>query len=145
MLETYANYVIIPITPVDHGSGRETIESNYGYYDSFIYTDKEETLAWFGDSENWRQLAYDSLCSEIDTLNMWLHGEVYIRCIEEFCGGAWNNADYVGGYYSDKWGDALYDELNEEQYTLHDSITKAVPSNMREIYKSFDEKYGLTA
>ena len=80
----------------------------------FIWTDKSRYDEYCGKSGDWKEEAVKILEYEVEEFDNYLHGDVYAtHCVEydleseDFDG----EDEWLGGYYSGKWGEALIDEL----------------------------------
>lgn len=125
MLETlYADddFLALPLYIYEHGDltiSTSDIVNPYGHWDSgmagFIWTDKDTFFRWYGQTDDWRDAAKRTMMSEVEEYDMYLLGEVY--CVQtapydideqDF---AENDGEVIGGYFSRKCGDDLYEYI----------------------------------
>lgn len=86
------------------------------YYQQFFY--------------NWKKVAYQDMENEVSIYDQYLTGQVYGIITEEFDTdtGTWEEQDSCWGYFSDKWGDDLIEEIASEYgitEELHDKAEAA--------------------
>ena len=111
----------------------------------YIYTDKKTIMQNVGGyyvgnnvdgrfikttERNWKKVAYHDMESEVSVYDQYLTGQVYGIITEEFDTdtGTWEEQDSCWGYFSDKWGDDLIEEIASEYgitEELHDKAEAA--------------------
>lgn len=104
----------------------------------YIYTDKKTILKMVGKfkndkgnyvkatERNWKECAYIEMRNEVNLYDTYIRGDCYGYVIEEFEDNEWTETDSCWGFLTDKWGDALYEEMMEScvgNYKLHDDLT----------------------
>lgn len=125
----------------------------------WIYTTKKEILDTCGSykndkgnyikvtDKNWKKAAYQWMIDEVKTYDMYLQGEIYGYILDELdmdCQSSvdsemhvleeddmeWDeDVDSCWGFFSDKWGDELIEEIVKDgigDYPLYDSVTELV-------------------
>ena len=91
----------------------------------WIYVSKEKVMEegiqvrkndrWVkANSKNWKEAAERILEGEVKLYDQYLQGECYGWIIEEWNGDDWDYKDSCWGYFSDKWGNELIEELKCE-------------------------------
>ena len=121
LLEDHADIVILPVYGYEHSGFTIGCSSRYPYSDrwdggqaGFIYTDKDTTLKWCGEVSDWKETAVKNLIAEVEMYDQYLQGECYGYIIEDLVDGEWEETDSCWGFYSDKWGDELEEEIFKE-------------------------------
>lgn len=136
LLERHAGIVFLPLYLYDHGGITMNTTGFSCKWDSgqvgYIYTDKETILREVGGytnekgncvnvtSRNWKKAAFANMKGEVKEYDMYLTGEVYGYIVDRYIpeDDEWEeHIDSCWGYYSDKWGDALIEEIARE-YTF---------------------------
>lgn len=87
-----------------------------------VYTDKNTVLGTGADiKRNWKETAYKWMEGEVKEYDMYLQNEVYGIITEEYDGegnpeddDSWTDKESCWGFYSDKWGDDLIEEIVKE-------------------------------
>ena len=108
-------------------SDKKTIMQNVGGY----YVGNNVDGRFVKTTErNWKKVAYHDMESEVSIYDQYLTGQVYGIITEEFDTdtGTWEEQDSCWGYFSDKWGDDLIEEIASEYgitEELHDKAEAA--------------------
>lgn len=112
MLQTKATdkIVILPVFIYEHSGLAISCSHSYPFNDrwdsgmaGFIYTTRE-TVKVTGTP--WEQVR-EMMIEDVETYNMYLQGDVYGYSVEDGEDSCW-------GFYSDKWGNDLFEELASE-------------------------------
>ena len=122
ILEKYADIIHLPLYIYEHsmisirtGSFGDRWDS--GFY-GFIWTDKELVNSAYGDVKDWKRYGYNLMESDVKLYDMYLQGSVYIIKISPYDPEKQDfdffHSECVGGFYSDAYGDDLYDEIAED-------------------------------
>lgn len=135
LLKKHADIVYLPLYAYEHGMITISASSGYPYNDrwdggqcGWIWTDKETVMKHCGgyrdDSdefhplteENWEEVASYAMLSEVKTYDQYLQGDVYGYIVEKYDPeiNAWEDNDSCWGFYSDKFGEELEEELARE-------------------------------
>ena len=142
----YADIVIMPLYIYEHSGMTISCADGYPYNDrwdggqfGWIWTDRESVEKTCGgyledgnfirlSDENWRTCAQQSLISEVKEYDQYLQGDCYGYTLSALKDGEFVEVDSVWGFYSDNWGDTLYEELAKEVTLskLHDTLEQAV-------------------
>lgn len=70
----------------------------------WVYTEPEKACQWFGwkrVSKQRMEKVLDVLKAEVQTLSLYLNGDIYRYAVQVFGEGRWNYVDGCGGYYSE--------------------------------------------
>lgn len=126
LLEKHANIIALPLYLYDHSGITMNCCGFSDRWDSgqvgWIYTDKNTVLGTGADIErNWKETAYEWMEGEVKEYDMYLQNEVYGIITEEYDGdgnpeddNSWADEESCWGFYSDKWGDDLIEEIANE-------------------------------
>lgn len=126
LLEKHANIIALPLYLYDHSGITMNCCGFSDRWDSgqvgWIYTDKNTVLGTGADIErNWKETAYEWMEGEVKEYDMYLQNEVYGIITEEYDGdgnpeddNSWTDEESCWGFYSDKWGDDLIEEIANE-------------------------------
>lgn len=149
LLERHAGIVYLPLFLYDHSGITMNVGGFHDPWDSgqvgYIYTDKNTIMQNVGGyyvgnnvdgrflkttERNWKKVAYHAMESEVSIYDQYLTGQVYGIITEEFDTdtGTWEEQDSCWGYFSDKWGDDLIEEIASEYgitEELHDKADAA--------------------
>ena len=149
LLERHAGIVYLPLFLYDHSGITMNVDGFNDPWDSgqvgYIYTDKKTIMQNVGGyyvgnnvdgrfvkttERNWKKVAYHDMESEVSIYDQYLTGQVYGIITEEFDTdtGTWEEQDSCWGYFSDKWGDDLIEEIASEYgitEELHDKAEAA--------------------
>ena len=149
LLEHHAGIVYLPLFLYDHSGITMNVDGFNDPWDSgqvgYIYTDKKTIMQNVGGyyvgnnvdgrfvkttERNWKKVAYHDMESEVSIYDQYLTGQVYGIITEEFDTdtGTWEEQDSCWGYFSDKWGDDLIEEIASEYgitEELHDKAEAA--------------------
>ena len=149
LLERHAGIVYLPLFLYDHSGITMNVGGFNDPWDSgqvgYIYTDKKTIMQNVGGyyvgnnvdgrfikttERNWKKVAYHDMESEVSVYDQYLTGQVYGIITEEFDTdtGTWEEQDSCWGYFSDKCGDDLIEEIASEYgitEELHDKAEAA--------------------
>ena len=136
LLEKHANIIFLPLYLYDHSGITMSCSSFNDRWDSgqvgWIYTDRDTVLRTGGKikengkyikltKRNWKEAAYEWMEGEVKEYDMYLQNEVYGIITEEYNGeddpeddDSWTDEESCWGFYSDKWGDDLIEEIANE-------------------------------
>lgn len=126
LLEKHASIVALPLYLYDHSGITMNCCGFSDQWDSgqvgWIYTDKNTVLGTGADiKKNWKEAAYEWMEGEVKEYDMYLQNEVYGIITEEYNGeddpeddDSWTDEESCWGFYSDKWGDDLIEEIANE-------------------------------
>lgn len=123
LLERHAGIVYLPLFLYDHSG----ITMNVGGY--YVGNNVDGRIIKTTE-RNWKKVAYHGMESEVSVYDQYLTGQVYGIITEEFDTdtGTWEEQDSCWGYFSDKWGDDLIEEIASEYgitEELHDKAEAA--------------------
>ena len=126
LLEKHANIIALPLYLYDHSGITMNCCGFSDRWDSgqvgWIYTDKNTVLGTGADiKRNWKETAYKWMEGEVKEYDMYLQNEIYGIITEEYDGegnpeddDSWTDEESCWGFYSDKWGDDLIEEIANE-------------------------------
>lgn len=126
LLEKHANIIALPLYLYDHSGITMNCCGFSDQWDSgqigWIYTDKNTVLGTGEDiKRNWKETAYKWMEGEVKEYDMYLQNEIYGIITEEYDGkgnpeddDSWTDEESCWGFYSDKWGDDLVEEIANE-------------------------------
>ena len=128
-------YYFIPLAVYEHSGITMWCGSRWSHFDAqwdcsdvgWIYTTKEEVLKsgyrikgkrgyLKTTAKNWRKVAQEMLKEEVKTYDQYLTGQVYGFISEVWDGEDWIDEESCWGFYSDKWGDELAEEIIRDFY-----------------------------
>ena len=141
-------YVFLPLSIYDHSGITMYVGGRLDHYDGqwdcsdvgWIYTTKKEVMEsgcryragnnrYYDITENnWKKASEIILKGEVEIYDQYLVGDVYGFIIEEYDKDSedWQEVESVWGYYSDKWGDDLVQELASEAGITEELVNDVV-------------------
>lgn len=139
ILKTCEDIVYLDLHVFEHGmlsvSTHEFITPWGGSWDQglagLIWMDKEHYSYLCGDNDDWKDHAKKILENEVKEYDMYLQGEVYLMGEAEYDIDEedFGENEWTGGYFSDKYGDDLVEELFSYEWG----------KDMPKLYEDFDE------
>lgn len=123
LLEKYADLEIMPLEFVDYGSNGQRLyeKSDYDRSNSVAYISKKEVAACMLTEKNWRENARQIISQEVKELDLYCQGACYyaVWSMYDFESRTWTEYDSCGGFLTDEYGDALFQEIAETTATMH--------------------------
>lgn len=136
LLEKHANIIALPLYVYEHSGITMNCCGFSDRWDTsyvgWIYTDRDTVLGTGGSlkrngkyvkitKRNWKEAAYEWMEGEVKEYDMYLQGEIYGITTEEYDGegdpeddDSWSDEESCWGFYSEKWGDDLIEEVAKD-------------------------------
>lgn len=123
LLEEYADMVLLPLCGADYGCNDYRIGKAHSFDDcnGLAWIEKDNVISWTATDKEWKDAGYQIIKGELEEYNMYLSGDVYVGFWHRYDveTGRWVEDDIVGGFYSNKYGDALVREIAETSGKLY--------------------------